>query len=255
MSPSKRSYHPLVVYFYHAQLLSEKNLAEIPYTTKNYWDKNSQELMFGFDWVKDFGEDQKNFQEISKHKIIFQSARICCRIVDCFSDLLSKKKGLEGLMKSNKQKIVDTIDWLIPKLSSPKKACRIFNITSKKYYRWKSKIHCTTSKLNLCFKTHPLQLSVKESTIIKDSINDPENQNKPMATIYYSLLRSTKLFCGITTFYKYANLTAEKSRFIIPKKSYSGFRASRVFEYLHIDTTFMMTELGKRNIAHFSKKS
>jgi len=197
-------------------MLSENNLAEIPYTTKKYWSDNNQADLFGFEWVKDFSHNQKAFQDLSKHRIIFQSARICCRIIECFSLLLSKKKGLKTLLKNNKEIVVNTIDWLIPKLNSTQKACRIFNITSKKYNRWKGKINCAASTLNLCFKTHPRQLSVKEVIVIKDAVNDLQNQNKPKATIFYSLLRHAQLFCGITTFYKYANLTSGTPKFKIP---------------------------------------
>lgn len=257
MHPTKRAYHPLVIYFYYAGMLGENKLAEIPYTTKKYWDTSNQTNLFGYEWVKDFDENQKDFHEISKRKIIFQAARICCRILDCFSDLYSQKKGFKTLMKKNKEIVVNTIDWLIPKLKSTEQACRIFNITSKKYNRWKGKVHCAASTLNLCFKTHPRQLSAKEVMVINDAVNDLQNLNKPKATIFYYLLRQAKLFCGITTFYKYANLICETKRFTIPEKKHPPFRASRVFEFLHIDTTFIMTEKGKRRVAfvkdNFSK--
>src|SRR5204862_3406351 len=109
------------------------------------------------------------------------------------------------ILKKNAERVIGTIDYLATEISL-KTACRIFNISTNQYYRWKNKIHCSASVLNLCFKTHPHQLTMTETSIISDSINNPEYRCLPRVSIYYSLLNTGKLFCCMTTFYKYARL-------------------------------------------------
>lgn len=93
--------------------------------------------------------------------------------------------------------------------------------------------------------------------IIKDAVSDVLNQFKPKASIYFELLRNGELFCGLTTFYRYANLFIDKlvdHKFI---KEKDPLIATRPFEYLHIDTTFIRTRNGLRRAAfvkdNFSK--
>ena len=254
---AKRSYHPLVVFFFYSGMLNEEQLASIPYTTRKYWSESEPVELFGYDWVSTFASDQQSFHEISKHKIIFKSARICCRVADCFSVLLSKRKGLNSLLKKNKQIVVTTVDKLAPELTLAR-ACKLFHITLKKFYQWKNEVHCAASVLNLCFRSHPMQLSVNDVSKIKDSVSDSLNQYKPRSSIYYLLMRSEKVFYGVSTFYKYANLTCGKFQRIKTKKEKKSFRATRPFEYLHIDTTFLYSEKsGKCRVAfvkdNFSK--
>jgi hypothetical protein len=84
---------------------------------------------------------------------------------------------------------------------------------------------------------------------INDAVKLPDNENKNIASIYFSLLRENKLFCHLSTFYKYASLCGRyrKKYTAIPKPN--KYRAERVFQQIHIDTTFMMTEDdGKQRI-------
>ncbi len=69
-----------------------------------------------------------------------------------------------------------------------------------------------------------------------------------MCTLYYGLVRSGKLYCSLATFYKYASLIFRRRTALVKEKS-SSFRATRVFEYLHIDTTFVPTDTeGSRRV-------
>ena len=70
-------------------------------------------------------------------------------------------------------------------------------------------MHCSASILNLCYKTHPHQLTIAENTIIKDAVNAPENYRKKLSTIWYKLMRNGKLFCSRSSVYKYASLLRE----------------------------------------------
>lgn len=256
MQTSKRVYHPLVIYFYYSGMLSEGHLQEIPYTTRNYWDKNKQELLFGYDWVKEFSADHKNFHTLSKHRVIFQTARICCRIISSFSILFSQTRGYAGILKKNKKIVVETVDRISETIHL-ENACRIFRITTRQFNRWKNEVFCSASVLNHCFKVHPRQLALKEVVVIKEAVNSMLNQFKPKATAFYELLRSEKLACSLTTFYKYAKITNEQPGKTKLQGNHISIRANRIFEYLHIDTTWIRTEKGKRRVAfvkdNFSK--
>ena len=241
--PKKRSYHPLVMYYYYNNLLSNEQLALIPATTIAYWDKNKLHSMFGFDWVKEFSDDFDDFSKIQKRKIIVKASKLCIKTLACFSSVLDKASNVNTLMKKNAKRVIETIDYLITEMPI-NKACQIFKISSNQYYRWKNKLYCSASVLNLCFKTHPHQLTIAEATVIKEAVNNTEFHQLPRISIYYTLLNKEKLFCSITTFYKYARLlfTGEKTKRSEEPKI--RLFASRLFEYLHIDTTLIPTLKG-----------
>jgi putative transposase len=197
--------------------------------------------------VQEFCSEYEHYNKKVKNSMVFKAIRTCAKILDGFSSTFSSVRGYKKLLKNNAEKIIGTIDYLT-KTMPLDKACRIFQISSKQYYRWKNKINCSASVLNLCYKTHPAQLSVDEASIINAAVTDPENIYKPVSTIFYSLLRQAILFCSLTSFYKYAALfVPRKIRSV--KREYISLKASRVFEYLHIDTTFIYTATGKIRLA------
>lgn len=237
---NKRSYHPLVLFFYYNKLLNSEQLSLIPATTIAYWDKNQLELMYGSDWVKEFSVDFEDLAVTQKRKIITKAAKLCIKTLACFSSVLDKASNIQSLMKRNAKQVIDTIDYMITEMPL-KKACKVFKISSNQYYRWKNKLYCSASVLNLCFKTHPHQLTIAEAYCIKEAIHDPEYTYLPRASIYYTLLNKDKLFCSITTFYKYARLLFTGEKMKRPKEETTRLFASRLFEYLHIDTTLIPT--------------
>lgn len=237
---TKRVYHPLVLYFYYCNLLTKDQLVLIPATTIAYWNKNKPELMFGCDWVKDFATDIEDFSQTQRFKIIAKATRLCLKTLVCLSKVVENSGNINGLMKKNAHKVIETIDYLTTEMPL-KKACRIFRISTSQYYRWKNKIHCTASVLNLCFKTHPHQLTIAEASVIKEAVNNPEFKCLPRVSIFYSLLNSGKLYCSLTTFYKYARLLITGAKVKWEKEDTICLKASRIFEYLHIDTTLMPT--------------
>jgi hypothetical protein len=64
-------------------------------------------------------------------------------------------------------------------------------------------------------------MTIGEASAIKERVNNPANERKKLATIWYQLMRDGILFCSDSTFYKYAGLVSErikKSTFSKPKK-------------------------------------
>lgn len=106
---------------------------------------------------------------------------------------------------------------------------------------WKNKVKCTASVLNLCYKTHPAQLTIAECSLIKEAVNEPATERKKLSGILFKLMRQGKLFCSRSTFYKYANLVSDRILKRKGKKPALKLIATRIFEYIHIDTTLIQT--------------
>lgn len=240
----KRSYHPLVIFFFYSGMLDKEQLAQIPPTTIQYWKACDHQSLYGYSWVEEFYLHHK----LPRYKAVHKTIRVCCRILDCFAFMFSQVKGYKKILKKNADRVINTVDYLRNEISL-KKACKIFSITSQQYYRLKNKIYCSASVSNLCFKSHPSQLSIHEVTTIKDIISKPENLFKPLCSLYYELLRTAQLSISLTSFYKYAALLLERTK-ENKIKNFNRFRASKIFEYIHIDITHISTEKqGNRKIA------
>ena len=122
-----------------------------------------------------------------------------------------------------------------------KKPCRIFNISTHQYYRWKNKISCSSSVLNLCFKTHPHQLTIAEGSVIKEALKEPVSEQKKLSSIFYKLMRSGKLFCSLSTFYKYASLLSERTAARKSDKRRQSLLSHYPLQFIHVDTTWLQT--------------
>jgi transposase InsO family protein len=85
--------------------------------------------------------------------------------------------------------------------------------------------------------------------IIEETINAPENLFKPLSTLHFHLMREGLVFIGRSTFYKYAKLLCPDRPKPKREKEQVHFRASRVFEVLHIDTTPILTDKGIVRVA------
>jgi putative transposase len=247
LQTGKTIYHPLVSYLYHTGNLEEKYFSNIPYTTRVYWQKHNLANLYGYDWVKDFSSGLQDFEKIRKQKIIFKAMIFCCRIINTFSKIISECKNYRRALKKNASILINTIEYLA--LALPlQKACKVFSITTYKYYRWKNNINCSASLLNLCFKSHPRQLSLSEGSILQEALLDQQNIGKPLTSLRFELMNKEMLFISLSSFYKYYRLFIGLKEQHSYKKQSKHFYASKVFEYIHIDTSFVMTEVGKKRM-------
>jgi hypothetical protein len=93
---------------------------------------------------------------------------------------------------------------------------------------------------------YPQQLSLREVQVIDNAVNDPANFRLPLSTVFFQLLRAGKLFCSLSTFYKYIpKITREQKA----KHIRQILRATFPFEMLHVDITEIITETGKHKVA------
>jgi hypothetical protein len=244
MKTIKRQYHPLVMYGFYAGMLKDEQLRIIPNSTLSYWRSFNHKEFFGYEWIHDYIETDIQMKDVAKRKIGITVIRFVGRMYKCYDQLLSDTKSFKRIIKSNATLVVSTIDKLNSYVNNLHLSCKLMKISTTQYYRLKNKVHCTASVLNLCYKTHPLQLSVPEAAIINDCITNPQNFYKPLCSLYYGLMRAGKLFCSLSTFYKYASLILGKRIKYEKETDTDSFRASKVFECLHIDTTIVPTETG-----------
>lgn len=71
-------------------------------------------------------------------------------------------------------------------------------------------------------------------------LHKPDYKYWSLSFIFYQLLRYNKLFCGLTTFYKYvSHKIIEAGRKKKPPKLYTRITSNHVFEKLHLDTTLL----------------
>ncbi|MBL7771729.1 MAG: hypothetical protein JNM95_02565 [Chitinophagaceae bacterium] len=124
----------------------------------------------------------------------------------------------------------ETLKYLLAKMQ----------ISKQKYYYWKNKVTCKKSSTGSCIKHHPNQLTEKEVEHITEYLHKPDYEYWSLSSIFYQLLRDNKLFCGLTTFYKYvSHEIIEARRKKKPPKLYSRITSNHVFEKLHLDTTLL----------------
>ena len=137
-------------------------------------------------------------------------------------------------------------------------ACKYYGISKDWYYQEKRKIICSLNPLKKCYKQYPNQLTIQEIITIEQLIKDSIHFGKTKTTLYYYALKNNLISCGKSTFFKYtAALGYQKiKRFKQPIKK--GFRATRTFQWLHVDITNVTTiEDGIQKVAfvkdNFSK--
>jgi len=230
-------YHPLVYYAFYHNLLSPQQLKLIPKTTLSYWRKRKIEDLYGYDWIEILEKDILYNYKKEQYSHIRFIGYLCS-----FFQKAIPKATLKNYIRKNSSHFIFTFERLYSHLSDIRLTAKVIGVSYNRYYRLKNKFHCTASVLNLCMRSHPAQLSTAEAAVIESAVNDPTHSHFSLLSIYYKLLNSSKLFCSIGTFYKYAALLRNNisTRKALPPPI--GFRAKAVFEFLHVDTTFVQTE-------------
>lgn len=128
-----------------------------------------------------------------------------------------------------------------------------FKISPHQYHIWYSQVNfdCNSSKLKLCARQHPYQITGKEYRIIESFLFNPLYANWPKSSIHSELLKSGKLNISRSTFYKHARLiqpTANRRHSL--KRNFKPIRATYTNEYWHMDISYFRTENGQRSFIY-----
>lgn len=242
MYQTKRNYHPLIIILFASGMLSPYELSKLPRTTKHNWKQFEHNNYFGHQWAETYIKQFDDIKDVFQSKFTARAIKTILKTRRGYYKMLGELVHHKNLLKLHAKNIVTSIEDMarFSKVTIVK-ACKFYGISKDWYYAQKRKITCLTSVLKKCYRQYPNQLTLKEVTAIEFLVKDAENLRKPMTTIYYNAMRKNLIACGITTFRKYANALGyvkQKPKRTEPKK---GFKASYVFEWLHIDITNVQT--------------
>lgn len=233
-------------------MLSEQEISMIARTTKHNWKNFSHQDYYGYEIVKEYVADFDYMKDVLTKKHLRRAMKFACAVSYGYSDVISKIENNKKLVRDHAENISFAIRRIIQteKLKTTD-ACKLFGVNKDWFYRHRTKKPCSLNITGKCFTEYPNQLTLKELSSIEKVVKLPSNLGKAMTTIYYDSLRKRHFICGRTTFFKYANLFGyEKIRKIKSNNRKEGFKATRVFEWLHVDVTDVQTEMdGVQKVA------
>jgi putative transposase len=242
MHHHKNQYHPLFIILYVLDLLPYQAAQQIPRTTRNDWKQKKFEHSFGFTHCALY---LKHFNDVAyAHKYSFTryTLSIAIQIQKTFLAITQQSSQYKKLLRTQAHNIVEHITTLALKGFSVAQACKLFGLKTSWYHYHKRKINCPLNALKTCFKQKTNQLTYAEQQNIKQWIKNDENKNKNLTQLFYEALNNAIVFCCRQTFNFYAKLSGYKKPFVKPKaKQKKGYRATAIFECLHVDTTYIST--------------
>lgn len=239
----KRRYHPLIILLFHSGILTTDQIKELPKTTKYNWKGFQHENYYGYHLVSDYIQQFDDIKTVYARKNLFRTVRLICNVSDGYHGTLDELNQKQKVLREQANKLVSAIERTVKYAGiSARKVCRIFKVDEDWYYRQKQKLSCSLSKIGQCFKQVPNQLTLQEAGVIEEIVCEAKNKGRTLATLYYKAMWDGLIFCARSTFYKYAHLLGyEKPERKENKRCPNHFRASRPFEWLHVDTTQVKT--------------
>jgi putative transposase len=230
----KQSYHTDFAIQFKLDLLEKEDYQNIPKSTLYSWKTKDFSKLIGTDII--FSDEKleiiKTF--LSNHSFL-KAAKGLFYIHSVWIKIVENVRGIKTLLRRNKERIIETIDSVVP-LMGLKHACNLFQITTNQFYAWKRKIQCPLSPIDICMKQNPLTVSPTELNTIKRFIEDEQYKDFPLVCVYYEMMRKGKAFMSLTTFYKYAKLfDGMVKRSLFKAKQKTGIRAAKPKEIIHAD--------------------
>lgn len=244
MQHYKTRYHPMIILLYHSKMLSPEQVKCIPRTTRNNWNKFSHENYFGYDIAKDYIEDFDYMKDVLTNKHLKRGMKTMCAMSYGYKDIIANIEGNKKLLRKHREDITFSIERMAKHGHLKiKDACKLFGVSRDWFYRHREQKSCSKSLLSKCFHQYPNQLTNNEVSKIENIVTNPNNFGKTKTTLYFDSIRKGIIVCGLSTFFKYADLTGYKK----PKKKVKnsrpeGFRANKPFEWLHVDVTHVQTQ-------------
>lgn len=236
-------------------MLTPEQIQQIPRTTRNDWKQFSHNEYYGYELAKNYIDDFDHIKTVLTNKHLKFGMKMLCSMSAGYKDLLSSIEKSKKLMRENALQLTTSIELIARKGNvSIKKASALFGVSKAWYYRHRTKKTCEKSILNKCFKQYPNQLAFEEVNTIEQIISKPENRGKTKATLYYDSMRKGLIACGRTAFSKYANLLGYlKYKKEKNENRQKGFKATRPFEWLHVDVTHIQTVIDGTQYVAFVK--
>ena len=239
---TRRNYHPLVIILFTSGMLSLEELQQLPRTTKHHWKQFKHDHYFGYEWAATYIKQFDDIKDIFQSEFTTRAIKTILKTRRGFYNMLGELVHHKNLLKLHATSIVTSVEDMASFSNvTIAKACKFYGISKDWYYAQKRKISCSISLFKQCYRQYPNQLTLKEVTDIEFLVKDAENPRKPITTIYYDAIRKGLIHCGLTTFRKYANALGYAKQKPVRARAKEGFKASYVFEWLHIDITNVQT--------------
>src|SRR5690554_323787 len=237
-------YHPMFFLLYQSNMLTPEQIKYIPRTTRKNWNNFSHEAYFGHELVKDYIDDFDYIKEVLINKHLKQGVKFMCTMSYGYRDLISKIEGNKKLLRKHSKNITFSIERIAKKGNiNISNACKLFGVSQDWFYRHRVKKMCDKSIIKKCFWQYPKQLTLKEVSKIEEIVTHQDNFGKTKTTLYFDAMRKKLIACGLSTFFKYADLVGYQKRQEKKNKHRPpGFRATQAYEWLHVDVTHVQTQ-------------
>jgi transposase InsO family protein len=245
LNSRKTSYHPMLLVLFRLKILDETVLKQIPASTISYWNSIDHTTQFGFDAVEEYMEKYDDISGVYTSKLVFRFTRFVCRLYKGYQSAIATLQCSRSVLKKAKAELVRQTQYIGQKVSA-KFHAKILGLSQSAFHRIKSEVICSKSKLGRCFRTYTTQLSFREADLITTAIEE-NYDHLPKSTVFYRLRNEGRLFCSLTTFYKYSAGLVKSLLVIKPKRE--PLLAKRLFEFIHVDITEIFTEQGRMKVA------
>lgn len=236
-------------------MLTPEQLKTLPRTTRNNWRNFSHKDYDGYEIAKDYIADFDEIKDVLTNKHLKQGMKMMCSLSAGYRGILDKVQGSKKLLREHSKDIIFSIESLaIQGNLQVSESCRLLGVSRDWFYRQRNKKLCSKSLIEKCFRQFPNQLTMEEVGSIEEVVSEPSNFGKTKTSLYYDSIRKGIIACGLSTFYKYADLLGyEKWRKPKAKRRDVGLRATRPFEWLHVDVTHVRTEKDGMQYVAFVK--
>ncbi|WP_027420963.1 DDE-type integrase/transposase/recombinase [Crocinitomix catalasitica] len=238
----------------------------IPASTIHGWrhDFNIKK-QYGQEFAKQIDEnlsDASSFLELSSdfdRKIIFSLLSVKRFLIHQLS-----KNGFQKLLRNNKEKTIQFIEWIDNKTDIGKsKISEYVGIGRKTISHWKRQIEytCHTSTLKKCLIKNPIQATKHEINVMKKLLTDPDKAHWGIPSIQGFAIKNKLCVFSISSWYNYNRIFKFRTSINRFKKPvYKPLRASCVNEIWHADITVFKTLDGIKNYIYtvkdnFSRKT
>lgn len=226
---------------------------QIPSSNLSRWKNESEDKYLGSEATKYINQDIELYKKIGQSSNIKKMNEGYFKLVDVLHEILHNVKGFKQKIADNKDFIVNTIEN-IKEIIPIENAIKIFNISRSTYQNYKTLVinKCDASYFLWCVKKYPHQLLKKEILVIKDYMADEKYRYWSKSSVYLKAIRDEKLYCCLSTFYKYCRLLGFKEKRKRQKSDdYAPVKTTHPNELWCADVTIFKTADGVKHYIHF----
>ena len=239
---TRSKYDTLIVYLFcnnKEYLLSDSFRKTIPASTIATWKNTDLNSYIGHEFRPKMNEAfefiELTHQRDKLKKILHVFMRTWISVSHVITPILSNKQHAE--------KVVNEIQRLCTVISK-RSALKLAGLSANTFHYRLNKLKniCHDSAFALCFRKHPLQLSVKEIYTMKGLLLDERFACWPVSSIAYFAQRNKLLAACVSTWYKYVPLIGFRKPTLKEKVVHTGLITTAPNQFLHVDTTFWNIE-------------